>query len=52
MLDMNKMKKLFLVILISLFLFPLISDAKKDIKVLILSGNSNHNWEQSTKQLE
>ena len=47
------MKKIFLIAL--LFVFILLSaesEAKKSIKVLILSGSNNHNWEKTTQQLE
>lgn len=46
------MKCLALFISLTLNLLSLNCEAKKTIKILILSGSNNHNWEQTTKQLE
>jgi uncharacterized protein len=46
------MKYFLLLICFIIFLVPGYSEVKDPIKVFILSGNNNHEWEQTTRQLE
>jgi type 1 glutamine amidotransferase len=46
------MKYFSILICLFVFLIPNYKEVKGPIKVLIFSGNNNHEWEQTTKQLE
>jgi type 1 glutamine amidotransferase len=46
------MKCFSLFISLTFLLTPVFSETKEAITILILSGSNNHNWEQTTKQLE
>ncbi len=48
------MNKYVFLLIFSVFIFenPLMAKIKKPVRVLLLSGSNNHNWEKTTPQLE